>query len=267
ATSTICPWMARFGSHEWLVKSMLPSRWFARTGAMTRSSVSWISAAPSAGSSSAHRARVSTWPPLTATISPRAMARRAKRPRPWIGLGRTSVAGARQVRSATGGQRLDEGVRPVGRDQPRLLGAPLDPHEAVQARDVHSHQAAARGPEPPEAAPEPARAYPHAPADLAAQRRLVEDARVQDAPARDLAAAERPGDLDRIRPDGERARPEPEPGPDVHGQEERGRDQHQARGVERADREGGGQRQEKQGEEQDRRRHRGQTVGHATSMR
>src|SRR5512143_577621 len=142
---------------------MLPSRWSSRTGAMKRSSAIWISAAPRVGSRAAHSAWVSTWPPFTATISPAAIELRAKRPRPWIGLARTSVFGERYVRSGTGGQRPDEGVGMVGRDQPRLRGTALDPHEVVDARDVHPHQAPPGRPEPAEPSPEPARPDPHPP--------------------------------------------------------------------------------------------------------
>src|SRR5689334_6890464 len=139
---------------------MLPGRSSGRTGAMKRSSAIWISAAPSAGSSDAHCAPVSTWPPFTATISPAAMAVRAKRPWPWIGLGRTSVLGERYVRSATRGEGPDEGVGLLGGDQPGPLSRALDPHEAVGARDEHAHQPPPAGPQVAEGAEEAARADP-----------------------------------------------------------------------------------------------------------
>src|ERR1700730_7646045 len=127
-----------------------------------------MSAAPSAGSSDAHCAPVSTWPPFTATSSPAAMAVRAKRPWPWIGLGRTSVLGERYVRSAMDGERPDEGVGLVGGDQPGPLAPALDPHEAVGARYEHADQPPPGRPEVAERAEEAARADPHAPAGLPA---------------------------------------------------------------------------------------------------
>src|SRR5712692_7731240 len=117
---------------------MLPWRWSWRTGAMKRSSAIWMSAAPSTGSRWAHCPRVS--------------ACRAKRPWPRIGLGRTSLFGERYVRSATGGHCPDEGVRLVWCDQPRAVALPLDPHEAVGARDVHAHEPAMGGPQVDECA-------------------------------------------------------------------------------------------------------------------
>ncbi|PYQ00753.1 MAG: hypothetical protein DMF83_27360 [Acidobacteria bacterium] len=71
-----------FGSQEWLLKIMPPSRSSARAGPMKRSSVIWISAGPRSGWSSTRRRRSKMCPPLTQTISPFAMASRANRPRP-----------------------------------------------------------------------------------------------------------------------------------------------------------------------------------------
>src|SRR5258705_1568876 len=96
---------------------MEPSRSAWVAGATKRPSEIWISAEPSAGSRAAQASAVRTWPPLAATISPRAIARFAKRPLPWIGLDRTSVFGERKVRSVTSaaGERIveDEAPGPV----------------------------------------------------------------------------------------------------------------------------------------------------------
>src|ERR1700687_4358889 len=108
---------------------MLPARWPSRTGAMKRSSAIWISAAPSVGSRADHCDPVSTCPPLTATISPAAMGTRAKRPWPWIGLGRTSVGGERYVRSAMGGHGGQRG-QAIGHDGSELR-SPWGPHPAL----------------------------------------------------------------------------------------------------------------------------------------
>src|SRR6266446_9512674 len=242
---------------------MLPGRSSERTGAMKRSSAIWMSAAPSAGSSDAHCAPVSTWPPFTATISPAVMAVRVKRPWPWIGLGRTSVFGERYVRSAMGGERPDEGVGLVGGDQPGPLALPLDPHEAVRARDEHPDQSPLGRPQVAEGAEEPAGADPHAPPRLAPQHLPIDDAHRLDVAAGDLLALERPGDLDgaRVHHECGRTREEPDPGVD-HEDEERGREQERRRPE-------GGQRQEDQGEgeehdgeDEDLGGHRGQTIGH-----
>src|SRR6266446_5373577 len=205
---------------------MLPGRSSERTGARKRSSAIWMSAAPSAGSSDAHCAPVSTWPPFTATISPAVMAVRAKRPWPWIGLGRTSVLGERYVRSAMDGERPDEGVGLVGGDQPGPLAPALDPHEAVRARDEHPDQSPLGRPQVAERAEEPAGAHSHAPPHLATQRRPIDDAHRLDVVAGDLPALERPRHLEgaRVHHERGRAREEPDPGVDDED-EERGREQ------------------------------------------
>jgi hypothetical protein len=83
------------GSQEWFVYSMLPSRSARVTGAMWRASAIWMFAGPSFLPTVAHSRASSTYPPLTATISPRAIAAFAKSPRPSIGLSFTSVFGER----------------------------------------------------------------------------------------------------------------------------------------------------------------------------
>src|SRR5919197_3083507 len=80
---------------------MAPSLSSWRTGAITNASAIWTSAGPSTGWRRRHTSDDSTYPPLIATISPRAMAAFAKRPRPSIGLAFTSVFRERYVRSAT----------------------------------------------------------------------------------------------------------------------------------------------------------------------
>src|SRR5215469_14842050 len=106
---------------------MAPSRSAWWIGAITRSSEIWIWAGPSAGSSPAHSPRFSTCPPLTATVSPRAMTCFANRPLPWIGLARTSVLGERYVRSSTTSRLLED------REVDLLLGDELEQHRHALA--------------------------------------------------------------------------------------------------------------------------------------
>src|SRR5439155_24970071 len=119
-------------------------------------------------------------------------------------------------------QRAHERFWALRRDQPRAVGAPLDPHEAIGPRDVHPHDA-----------------------------------------AWDLAAPQRPDDVEDARLHAESRRAEPEPDPDVDRDEERGRSQEQPVAEQRDRQEERRQHEQRQREELDRDIHRCQAKGHS----
>src|SRR3989442_4399263 len=160
-------------------------------------------------------------------------------------------------------QRAHERFRALRRDQPRAVGATLDPHEAIGPRDVHPHDAALLGPQPAESASEPAGADAHGPADLLSQLALVEQTRRRDVVAWDLAAPQRPDDVEDARLHAESRRAEPEPDPDVDRDEERGRSQEQPVAEQRDRQEERRQHEQRQREEPDRDIHRRQAKGHS----